>query len=298
MPHRDHPRAFGRELAAALYRRDQTLTWLQRRLADNGTPVSMTTLSYWRSGARRPEGLRSRDAVREIERLLDLPSGHLERLIGPTHRTGPLPPMQSALGDADLQSQVAETLDALGCPESDNLRDITTHLTAEMDETGSIRHCITKGLLQATRGTLTEFAVVNVAPAPRSTWSTVSALRGVTLKDSYQHPGMLVEGRLFELLDPAQPGETALYEFTETYPDDHPPQHDLWHATTRPSHEIVVWAEFHPNAIPHWCESFVHLSDGEEVAHRRSPAPPVMHIARQRFGPGVVGLRWGFDEQR
>ena len=43
-------RRIPREFAAALYRKKQTLTWLQRRLADSGTTVSMTTLSYWRSG--------------------------------------------------------------------------------------------------------------------------------------------------------------------------------------------------------------------------------------------------------
>lgn len=46
---------FANALRDAINAKPVTLSWLQRQLKARGNRVSMATLSYWRSGARRPE---------------------------------------------------------------------------------------------------------------------------------------------------------------------------------------------------------------------------------------------------
>src|SRR5436190_13186794 len=81
------PEAF----AAALRRRRVSLAWLHQRLVERGRPVSPAALSYWRSGRSQPERVTSRDALVEIERLLDVTPGGLTGLLGPSRRPGPRP---------------------------------------------------------------------------------------------------------------------------------------------------------------------------------------------------------------
>ena len=53
-----------------------SLVWLRDRLEDSGNPVSMSTLSYWRSGRRRPAGAASIAAIGgRFVRSLRHPSG-------------------------------------------------------------------------------------------------------------------------------------------------------------------------------------------------------------------------------
>ena len=47
--------------------RQVSLAWLHQRLGERGRPVSVTALSYWRSGRSQPERGTSRDAVEEIQ---------------------------------------------------------------------------------------------------------------------------------------------------------------------------------------------------------------------------------------
>jgi hypothetical protein len=72
---RDGP--FHTALDAAVRRRRLSLETLQRRLAEGGVHVGLSTLSYWRRGHRHPEGRRSARALQLLEGILDLPPNSL-----------------------------------------------------------------------------------------------------------------------------------------------------------------------------------------------------------------------------
>lgn len=57
-----------------------TLSELSKRLSGDGNPVSLATLSYWRSGGRQP-GEASSPIVDSIEGILRLPVGALVDLV-------------------------------------------------------------------------------------------------------------------------------------------------------------------------------------------------------------------------
>lgn len=72
---RDGP--FHIALDRAVRARRLSLETLQRRLAEGGVHVGLSTLSYWRRGHRHPEGKRSARALQLLEGILDLPANSL-----------------------------------------------------------------------------------------------------------------------------------------------------------------------------------------------------------------------------
>ncbi|MGL5826212.1 MAG: hypothetical protein ACRCYU_15570, partial [Nocardioides sp.] len=66
----DFDAPFAVALRTAIANRGVSLTWLHRRLGEEAHPISIATLSYWRSGQRQPEHARSRDALGILEDLL------------------------------------------------------------------------------------------------------------------------------------------------------------------------------------------------------------------------------------
>ena len=73
----------------AIAERGVSLEYLRGRLQDLGTPLSVATLSYWRSGRSQPEHQTSLEALTTLEELLYLPAGHLRSRLRPSKRSGP-----------------------------------------------------------------------------------------------------------------------------------------------------------------------------------------------------------------
>ena len=68
---------FAEVFSEAVARQELTLDRLQARLRAAGAPVSSATLSYWQTGRSLPTRARSRKALLELEKILQLPPGRL-----------------------------------------------------------------------------------------------------------------------------------------------------------------------------------------------------------------------------
>ncbi|GLZ37020.1 XRE family transcriptional regulator [Actinokineospora sp. NBRC 105648] len=79
---------FARALAVAIQRRGLSLSRLRAHLSSHDITIAQSTLSYWQRGLRHPAVPRALDAVRALERVLQLPEDSLVVLIGP-HQRGP-----------------------------------------------------------------------------------------------------------------------------------------------------------------------------------------------------------------
>ncbi|WP_435743010.1 hypothetical protein [Microbacterium sp. PMB16] len=290
-----HQGAFAAALRAAISERGITLSRLQQRLADDGNAVSMATLSYWRSGSRRPEGAQSLSVVEGIEDRLGLPRGHLTSLLGPSTRLGPVAPPKLPFDEERENRESEETLEALRSAPQDTLRDLSTQLTVQVGANGAVESVVMRTLVQATSGTITELPLIDVAPEETEVMSVISDVIGGRVAREYLHPGHLLSGVVIALDEPITTGDTTLLEFTETFPPGYPPRQSAWHATSRAARETLIWVHFHPDALPSWCEEYCETED-EYVATMRSVRSGAVHLARHGFGPGVLGIRWGYDE--
>ncbi len=286
--------AFSAALSAAIAESGITLSALSRRLKDNANPVSLATLSYWRSGDRAPEGAASRTAVENIEQILGVRRGELMSLLTPSSRLGTLSPAKVLFDEEREQREAAETLAALNSVSQDELRDLSTQVTAYVGRNGAVERTVMRSLVQSTRGTIAELPLIDIAPEESDAMSVISDVSGGRVDREYAHPGRLLSGVVIVLDEPIAVGATALFEFTESFPPGYPPRQSVWHATSRPSRETLIWVHFHPDALPRWCEEYVE-ADGDYSSTMKATKSGAVHVARHGFGPGVLGIRWGYD---
>lgn len=278
----------------AINARGVTLAWLREQLRVRGNTVSMATLSYWRSGARRPEGVQSMAALSDVEELLHLAAGTLTGLLGGTNRTGPLGHRQFPLDEGELEQAVTDTCTALGATP-DTSRELTTHSVTDVNASGNVFHCMTRSIVQSTVGTVTSIPFLDMTPGISTCAPTISAVSGGHIAARYSHPSGEVHGVLFELDVPLATPNTTIIEWSVDYPDDYPPTRETGHALSRQCRELLVWTRFHPDALPDHLEERVETPGNSSVTPLSLDGRTSVHQVRRAFGPGALELRWRYD---
>lgn len=289
---------FATALRATIRARGVTLTWLRERLAASGNPVSAATLSYWRSGARRPEGPQSLAAVDEIESLLQMDAGALSRLVGPSQRVGPIGTPQYPLEAARLEQATAETFTALGAPVMDPGRDVSTTAVTEVGADGSVISRTTRTLLQCTSGTITNVPYLDLTPGVRTPAPIFSVVSGGHISRLHSHPSGEVHGAMFELERPLGPAQTTMLEWKLEFPPGYPPNSETGHGVARRARELVLWTRFSPDALPDWIEEVEETPTETIVTPLFLEGATTIHQVRQAWGPGMLVLRWGYGERQ
>lgn len=286
--------SFDALLRDAIRERGVTLTWLRERLASTGNRVSAATLSYWRSGARRPEGPQSLAAVEELESLLRLEAGTLVSHIGPSQRVGPVGSPQYPLSAARLEQFAAESFTALGAPVMDAARDVTTTAVTEVGADGNVISRTTRTLLQSTSGTITNVPYLDMTPGVRTPAPIFTLIGGGHISRLHSHPSGEMHGAMFELERPLGPAQTAMLEWSLHFPPGYPPSRETGHGVARRARELVLWTRFHPDALPDWVDEVEETPDGEKITPLRLDGATSIHQVRQGWGPGMLILRWGY----
>lgn len=290
--------SFAGSFRDAINARGLTLARLHELLRNRGNSVSMATLSYWRSGARRPESAQSMAALSDIEELLGLERGALTALLGATNRTGPLGPSQFPLGEEELERAVKEAFAALGAEYPDTSRELTTHSVTDVDEAGNVHRSVTRSIVQSTVGTVDSIPFLELTPGERTPAPFIEAVSGGRISARYSHPNGEVHGVLFELEVPLTAPDTAMVEWSVEYSPGHPPQRETGHALARQSRELLVWTRFHPDALPDRIEERVETPSGAKTTILDLGGRTSIHQVRRAFGPGLLGISWSYDDGR
>lgn len=293
---RPPPGRFADLLRDAIAHRDVTLVWLRDRLAESGNPASLTTLSYWRSGRRNPEGPASLAAIAEIERLLDLPDGHLTDRLGPRRRVEPVALPVQPLEAHPVNDAVEEASAALDAPFG-VWRELATHIVADVDADGVLRRRWMRMVLQVTSGTVAEYPWVEVVEGDDMP-PVFSQGAGCRVVRTHVHETGTAHGVVLGLDRPVTAPDTTVLEWVTDWPDDEAPTRDYFHGRSREGGAVLVWVRFHPDRVPAWWEV---LTPGEAPSTRQPFTDgTTAHVFRRSFGPGVLGLRWGYagDEAR
>lgn len=289
--------SFADALSLAIRERGTTLARLHARLADRGNRVSMATLSYWRSGARRPEGAQSLAAIADLEELLSLDQGALLDRLGPTLRTGPLGSTAFPFDEELIEQHVRETFLAMGAVYPDPTRELTTHAVTDVGADGHVLRRTTRLLVQATSGTMSAIPFVELTPGIRTPPPQFEAVGGGRITRRHSHPSGEVHGFLFETeCAITAPGSTMI-EWAVVYPPGTPATDGTGHGVAFRSRELLVWTRFHPAAVPDWCEEVEETPEGEVVTPRTLDGAQSLHAIRRGFGPGALGIRWGYGER-
>lgn len=283
---------FPEAFAAALTRRGVSLAWLHQRLVERGHPVSPAALSYWRSGRSQPERGTSRDALVEVERLLQVPPGTLTGKLGPSRRPGPRP---GERGTRELLADRPGILSALGDLGFEGLYDELTehlrHVVVDVDADGFVVAFQLRAAMQARHDGARR--TPNLLTTDGSGPPRFIPIAGCRLGRTHLDTGSGVYASELVLERPLAKDEIGLYELRVelSEPSADPSYH---HFAARRMAELLVWVRFDPRRLPRLVERRTETEDGEEVREVPLGSGTSAHALARGFGPGMLGLRWSW----
>lgn len=293
---------FDEALRAAIRTSRLSLERIQHRLSARGTPVSITALSYWQSGRRRPERPDSLLALRQLENVLGIPDGALSALLGPprprgrTRGAGGAPPLTSLWSDS---APAVELLTQVDTSHDSNLTRLSQHDVVHIDGDGAQVKARMRQLVQAERNGVDRWVTVFDSASTDMPPPAIRALRscrlGQVLTDHAR--GVVVAELLFDRT--LERGETVLMEYEVVHTPEVPSGAEQDHIYSRrfrlPVREYVIELQFDPARPPLSCESYVAHPDGQET---EPPKPLAVdrhgrtHAVVLDFGLASFCVRW------
>jgi transcriptional regulator with XRE-family HTH domain len=285
---------FGAALSRALEERGLSMVALQRRLGDRGHAVSVSALSYWRSGQRLPEKPASLDAVREIEVILGLDPGTLTGRIGPSRRPGPRPPQVEDGHSAPAEVGVPEALRELGLGDlGQDMRGVAVQVTLDVDAEGQMTRQTVRTLLRATTEGAQRWFHVIFTEQELAEPLVLAEVTGVEVGKSYVRSEVGLFVWELVLARPLAVGETALIETRTELVDLGNKDTSYFHHLDRRTPAMLIWVRFDPSAAPRRCVQTLQELDGTAVdTPMELGGLNTAHVAARSFGPGRIGLTW------
>ncbi|GLZ34769.1 hypothetical protein Lesp02_69560 [Lentzea sp. NBRC 105346] len=267
---------FAEALRAAIQVRGLSLERLQHKLRLRGAPISITALSYWQSGRRRPERPESLAALAQLEDVLDVPPGSLSRLLGPPRPRGrarPQPPLPRAAWDGSGLTLTGQH-DRVETDSSGAVRTVRSRLVMHADTAGVDRWI----LCHDTGSALPEVTALRACRVGRVARERTN--------------GVLIAELLFD--SPLDEGSTVAIEYELTYPLG-ASEHTHFRRFPNRVQDYVLEIKFPREHPPARCEQFA-TGVGEGVLGGARPAFVdtwgYVHAVALDFGPGVFGMRW------
>lgn len=283
---------FASRLGAAIEAKGCSLEWLHRRLVAAGSPVSVATLSYWRSGKRRPEGAASLAAVGAIEEQLGLEPGELMSRLGPSRRGGPRGTSRTIVEAFHPENRVEAALSELGLLHVDPMLELDINATLDLDEHGHTRVLTTRRRVQARHDGADRLLVVLVLDDTLAEPVRYEAIAGGAFGRQIIQPEHGLGVSEFLLERPLRQGERTVAEYRLLLP---PGMGDTYyeHTLRRRTHQVTIWVRFDSARVPAHAQSYV-AGDDEETLHLEVRDATSVHQAFRNCGPGEVGIRWAW----
>lgn len=291
------PSSFSQAFASALATTGVSLSRLHRRLVDHANPVSIATLSYWRSGERAPEGSASLAAVEDIERLLGLETGALVSRIPERVRLGTVNPSELPFTEAEVTQALTETLELLDAPRLDLTREVSSHIVTDVDARGFLSRRATRALVQSVSPQIIDALTYTTVSAHNTLRQPDITVKGARLVREHLHASGHAYACVLELDASLAPGETTILELVMHRNGESASQPESGAFVVRRVRDLVLWTRFHPEAIPDWVEELERAEATGETVRRALRPQASVHQTRRDFGPGTLGIRWGYDQE-
>ncbi|MFE2375042.1 XRE family transcriptional regulator [Streptomyces sp. NPDC059398] len=288
--------SFAAVFREAVQRRGLSLDRVRGRLTGQGINVSLATLSYWQRGRSQPEHAHSLRAVDALETILELPTGALKSLIGPSRprgrTTGAAPGVDVSRRVFGERSHVEQALGPDFSRFNNDLIALTIHETVRIDAHRRCRAITVRQVLRATRDGARRITVVHDEVSAGS--ATVTAHNG-RLGKVRRLPELSTVVAELDFGRALARDETALIVYTLRHGPE--PAESLLHErrirTT--SHEYLLHICFHPAALPAGCHRFFRERVDAPARYERRIALDGSHSAHMllhKCRPGVYGMSW------
>ena len=294
---------FASALRAAIEGTGLTLDRIRYRLRQRGVPVTVTSLSYWQSGRRRPERPESLTALAHLEQVLGMAAGSLIGLLGPPRPRGRgmsaarAVPLEKLWPD---QEMITSLLYGMYVPTDTGLKLLSLHDRVELAPDRGQRRIHVRQIMQAEQDGVDRWVTIYDIEHPGQTLPKVVPLRSCTLGRvaENRHAGVLVTEWLFER--PLDRGETLIMEFELRHSGPPYPRSgdSFFRRLRQPARQYLAELQFDPAMLPAYVRQYRTKPDGTSPTQPRdvavSPSGHV-HVVRLDIGPGALCLDWGWS---
>ncbi|MDO5662732.1 MAG: hypothetical protein Q4G40_08560 [Brachybacterium sp.] len=287
---------FSSALRDAISRSGLTLSRLRDRLAHHGVVVSVASLSSWQSGHRHPERESSLDAVAALEDILGEEPGSLQGLLGPA-RVSKRPLNKD---DLDLwvprQGGAREALVALGFTRSEDLpHEIFVHEFVQVDLVTGDLTITMQIMVRALQDGPCRFPSIHVFDEPGPVVEpSFTPIYGCEIDARLHLPHKRTFGAAVCVDGPMEAGQLAMFSFRIDLVTDPMTVDAIEYAVLRRARDVFLEVEF--TGTRHGVDAVRYLHERKE----RQESPVRLDVRNRiqnsasSFGPGRVGLRWGW----
>ncbi len=287
-------RPFAEALRHAIQRRGATLERLADHLRDQGTPVSLATLSYWQSGRSQPERAVSLAALRNVERYLGLRSGELAGLLDAprprgrlAHRAPTPVPMSKLWPDARSRHKA---LDGLTPRDETKLTRLSIISRVEIGPDRAERHQWNRNILRAEEDGVTGLVLLFWAdthqPPP-----ILTPTRNCSIAALNRDDGSGLAAAELQFPHPLARHETIIVEY-EIEQVGAMPATNHERRGRMPTREMLIEVRFDPAALPARCEQFSEVDGRHLVRPLTWDDSYTVHALGLDLPPSVFGIRW------
>lgn len=297
--------AFPTALRTAIQASGLSLDRIQYRLRARGVSVSVTALSYWQSGRRRPERAESLAALGHLESVLGVAPGSLIALLGPPRPRGRVQRESSRLPIEALwpeREPVSKLLKRIDFSTETAVIKLSQQDRMELAVDRGEKRIAVRQVLRAERDgvdrTLMVYDLERIGrPFPEIT-AHQSCRIGRIARD--EGAGLIAAEILLE--SPLARGETSIVEYALNHPG--PPfsrgDDSYCRRFTTPVREFVLELRFDPRALPAYCELYTVDPDEQTTTRRKVEVTPAgeAHAVALDFGPGAFCVRWDWPRDR
>ncbi|MCT2583213.1 hypothetical protein [Actinophytocola gossypii] len=297
--------AFPTALRTAIQASGLSLDRIQYRLRARGVSVSVTALSYWQSGRRRPERAESLAALGHLESVLGVAPGSLIALLGPPRPRGRVQRESSRLPIEALWSErepVSKLLKRIDFTTETALTKLSQHDRMDVAVDRGEKRISVRQVLRAERDgvdrTVMVYDLERIGrPFPEIT-AHQSCRIGRVARD--EAAGLIAAEILLDA--PLARGDTTIVEYALAHPG--PPysrgDDSYCRKFTTPVREFVLELRFDPRALPAYCELYSVDPEDQKTTRRKVEvnAAGEAHAVALDFGPGTFCVRWDWPRDR
>jgi hypothetical protein len=296
--------AFPVALRAAIRASGLSLDRIQYRLRARGLTISVTALSYWQSGRRRPERPESMSALKHLEEVLGVESGSLTALLGPPRPRGRAQRTPAAIPIEalwDNKASLGPLLQRMDLASDTSLTRISQHDRVEIAEDRGERSVRVRQVLRAEHDGADRWISVYDVAKPGNPLPRIVPVQSCSLGRVAKDPGagLIVTELLFDR--PLSRGETVImeYEVASAGPP-YPRSDDSFCRKFRlPVRDYVVEMRFDPADPPAYCHQVTTPAEDTESSTRREmviDGAGRTHAVVLGFGPGTFGVEWSWRD--
>lgn len=281
---------FADTLRRAIEQRGLSLDRIHAHLQHRGAPVSVATLSYWKSGRSEPGRRSSLTTLAHLEEVLELRRGELVGVLPPArerarrHRVREL----ESLWSEDSATAVLGRLDTQWDAELDR---VMFHDRVRVGADRRTRSVAVRQAMRARCDGPDRRVLLHQQDDPTVPLPRLTALRGARLGRVEREPQGGVIGAELHFCQPLRRGETVILEYEIAW-DEGPYEVEYVRRLRTPLRELLLEVEFHPDARPESVTAFTQEREalvGLDVEHRAT----VVHADNT---PGSAGLRWAWPD--